>query len=225
MLYLKEGTTLERSERTSELAGLAALLYPHVNPGTGETRTGLAVNEAMRLLAEAEGALSRSLDVPGLGLTPEQLRAEELETGMADYNALHVETPLIEPPTPEEVETAMVARGVLRPTPDRPRRGTVETIRPATAEEVAAIGKQVRERRNYGACQIMGTFVRQTATGFTYVDREGRTRRSSFRRQQRFAGETAPRPHVEPCANCPEHRDPNACIHGRAGFCETCLST
>ena len=35
----------------------------------------------------------------------------------------------------------------------------------------------VREKRNYGGCDVMGVLVRETRTGFTYTDGEGRTRR------------------------------------------------
>lgn len=37
-------------ERTRIIAELAARLYPHVSPGSGETRTGIAVSEAVLIL-------------------------------------------------------------------------------------------------------------------------------------------------------------------------------
>lgn len=124
-------------------------------------------------------------------------------------------------------------RRAMREAPAR-RSGTVETIRPATPEEVAAMrerqGKpaepvKVRVEQNYGGCRVLGEHVRTTETGYTYRDSNGRTRRVAFTRRPRYAGERAPRPHLEPCGDCPERRDPNACIHGRVGFCETCMST
>ena len=85
--------------------------------------------------------------------------------------------------------------------------------------------QMVRHRRRYGGCVIVGTLVRETATGYTYLDADGRTRRSVFRRRPRHAGERPPEPHIAPCSDCPEERDPRACMHGRVGWCETCASS
>ncbi len=86
--------------------------------------------------------------------------------------------------------------------------------------------QSVREVVNFGACRILGEFVSETETAFMYRKPDtGRATRIAKKRKPRFAGECQPRPHVEPCGNCPERRDPRACIHGRVGFCETCMST
>lgn len=83
----------------------------------------------------------------------------------------------------------------------------------------------VREERNYGGCGVMGVLVRETRTGYTYTNSAGQTKRSVRRTRRRHSGERLPNPHIEPCGDCPERRDPRACIHGRVGFCETCMST
>ena len=97
----------------------------------------------------------------------------------------------------------------------------------AAARRALANAKQrtapkVRTYFPYGGCRIRGDFVKQTEKSIMYRDSDGKVRRLSKTIKSQAARMSPPTPHIEPCHNCPDVRHPDACIHGRTGFCETC---
>ena len=81
----------------------------------------------------------------------------------------------------------------------------------------------IRETNQWGACNVLGTMIRQTDKSFFLVV-NGRTKRLAKLKKVKHAGCADLVRHIKPCNQCPGVRDPRACIHGTVGYCESCRS-
>ncbi len=92
------------------------------------------------------------------------------------------------------------------------------------------VGVTVRERQSFGACRVLGRFVKETAASFVY-EVEGKKKSARKSARSRSAGSARPAPHSMPCRSCEDHPETTQgegfCMHGRryGTQCETCLST
>ena len=78
---------------------------------------------------------------------------------------------------------------------------------------------------NFGHCEELGLFVRETKSFLVYKNSEGHEKRVKKKSCPKMS-RTLPRvAHTQVCKMCHEFKKPGSCIHNRVGFCETCMST
>lgn len=107
---------------------------------------------------------------------------------------------------------------------------------PANAAELerlkAKAKPMVRVKGDFGFCdcKVLGEFVRETKTGYSYRTAEGKVKTVKKTRKPTCAGMGPRTAHLVACTSCPDHvqttRGPGFCIHNRARgeHCESCLS-
>lgn len=110
-----------------------------------------------------------------------------------------------------------------------------EKAEPEIVTEEIVTEKMLRVRSNFGGCEILGTFSRESAKSIWYLPKGGGPeKRIAKKRQPKWRGEVPPSPHVEPCTACLDHPEshygPGHCsIHGgklvEGLGCPTCRST